>query len=171
MLDIIDEALEVVQKGGIILYPTDTIWGLGCDPFDQTAVDKILKLKNREPEKAFILLVSSVDMLKKYVLRLHPRIETLLSYHKRPLTIVYDNPVNLPESIIAKDGTIGIRVTTDSFCRHFIDKLGKPLVSTSANVSGQPFPPNFSAISTEIKEGVDHVVNLRQAEERSLIHI
>ena len=168
MLDIIDETLEVIQRGGVILYPTDTIWGLGCDPFDQEAIDKILQLKNRESEKAFILLVNSVDMLKEYIVRLHPRVETLLSYHKRPLTIVYDNPTNLPTSIIAKDGTIGIRITTDPFCKHFIDRLGKPLISTSANVSGQPFPPNFNAISAEIIEGVDYVVNLRQDDEKEL---
>ncbi len=168
MLDIIDESLEVVQSGGVILYPTDTIWGIGCDPFDQKAVDKILQLKNREADKAFILLVNSVDMLKEYLVRLHPRVETLLSYHKRPLTIVYDNPTNLPESLIAQDGTIGIRVTTDAFCRHFIDRLGKPLISTSANVSGQPYPANYDAISAQIIEGVDYVVNLRQSDDKEV---
>ena len=168
MLDILEEALEVVENGGVILYPTDTIWGLGCDPFDTDAVKKIFDLKNRDSEKAFILLVNSVDMLKQYVAKLHPRIETLLAYHTRPLSIIYDNPINLPESIIAKDGTIGIRVTQDSFCKHFIDRLGKPLVSTSANISGQPFPPNFSAISSEIIEGVDYVVALRQNEDKEV---
>lgn len=168
MLDILDEALEVVEKGGVILYPTDTIWGLGCDPFDEQAVKKIFTLKNRDAEKAFILLVNSVDMLKTYLERLHPRIETLLAYHERPLSIIYDNPINLPESIIAKDGTIGIRVTKDPFCCHLIDKLGKPLVSTSANISGQPFPANFNAISSEIIEGVDYVVGIRQNEEKEI---
>ena len=168
MLDIIDEALEVIQRGGVILYPTDTIWGLGCDPFNQKAIDRVLHLKNREPEKAFILLVNSVEMLKKYLVRLHPRVETLLSYHKRPLTVVYDNPANLPESIIASDGTIGIRITTDPFCKHFIDRLEKPLISTSANVSGQPFPPNFNGISADIIEGVDYVVNLRQDDDKAV---
>jgi len=168
MLDIIDNALDVVRKGGVILYPTDTIWGLGCDPFNQDAIDQLLKLKNRSPEKAFILLVDSIEMLKSYLDRLHPRVQTLLSYHKRPLTIVYDNPVNLPESIIASDGTIAIRITTDPFCKHLIHQFGKPLVSTSANVSGQPFPPNFNAISAEIIKGVDHIVNLRQDDEKEI---
>jgi len=168
MLDILEEALEVVENGGVILYPTDTIWGLGCDPFDTDAVKKIFDLKNRDAEKAFILLVNSVDMLKQYIERLHPRIETLLAYHTRPLSIIYDNPKNLPESIIAQDGTIGIRVTQDPFCKHFIDRLEKPLVSTSANISGQPFPPNFNAISSEIIKGVDYVVGLRQDEEKEI---
>lgn len=168
MLDILEDALEVVENGGVILYPTDTIWGLGCDPFDQKAIEKIFNLKQRAPEKAFILLVNSTDMLKNYIERLHPRIETLLAYHNRPLSIIYDNPVNLPASIIAEDGTIGIRVTQDPFCKHFIDRLGKPLVSTSANISGQPFPPNFNAISSEIIQGVDYVVGLRQEEEKEI---
>jgi len=168
MLDIIDETLEVIQKGGVILYPTDTIWGLGCDPFDQAAVERILQLKKRAPEKPFILLVNSIDMLKQYIERLHPRVETLLSYHKRPLTIVYDNPMNLPSSIISDDGTIGIRITTDPFCKHFIDRLGKPLISTSANINGQPCPPNFNAISADIIKGVDYVVNLRQDDDQEL---
>ena len=160
--------MDVINRGGILLYPTDTIWGLGCDPFNKDAVERVLQLKNREAEKAFILLVDSVEMLKKYVERLHPRVETLLFYHTRPLTIIYDNPIDLPKGIIASDGSIAIRVTTDPFCKHLIHQFGKPIISTSANVSGEPYPPNFGAISTDIIKGVDYVVGIRQAEEKEV---
>lgn len=169
MVDIIDKAIEVINQGGIILYPTDTIWGLGCDPFNSAAIERVLRLKNRDADKAFILLVDSLEMLKKYLENLHPRVETLLSYHTRPLTIIYDNPKNLPEEIIAKDGSIGIRISIDPFCRHLIHKFGKPIISTSANVSGEPYPPNFGAIKSEIIQGVDYVVNIRQTEDKEVL--
>ncbi|MBT8219561.1 MAG: threonylcarbamoyl-AMP synthase [Bacteroidia bacterium] len=168
MVDIIEKAVDVINRGGILLYPTDTIWGLGCDPFNSKAIEKVLQLKKRDADKAFILLVDSIDMLKKYIDRLHPRVETLLFYNTRPLTIIYDNPVHLPEEIISSDGSIAIRVTTDPFCKHLIHHFGKPIISTSANVSGEPYPPNFSAISSEIISGVDYVVNIRQTEEKEV---
>lgn len=159
--DIFDIA-AMLGKGAVICYPTDTIWGIGCDALNEEAVGRIGAIKGRPPEKGYVLLVSSIDMLKQYVPRVHPRLETLLSYHQRPLTVIYDRPTGLPDSVKAPNGSVAIRVVQDQFCQELIDALGRPIVSTSANISGAPFPPTFGGISSEILGAVDYVVKYRQ---------
>ena len=160
--DDIEEIKAILENNGIILYPTDTIWGLGCDATKQEAVEKINALKGRPADKSYVLLVNSVEMLKEYVPKVHPRLETLLSFHVRPLTIIYDKVKNLPDWLLADNGSVAIRVTQDPFCQFLIEQVGKPIVSTSANKSGEPFPPTFGAVSSDILQGVDYVVKHRQ---------
>lgn len=153
-----------IHNGDIFLFPTDTIWGIGCDATNVTAVQRIYDLKRRVPEKPYVLLVSSIEMIKDYVHQVHPRIETLLLHHKRPLSVVYPCAINLPPISVAQDGSVAIRVVQDTFCQKLINAVGRPLVATSANISNQPFPGNFGEISSEILSGVDQVVKLRQDE-------
>lgn len=147
-----------LKKGFVILYPTDTIWGLGCDMTNQSAVKRIFEIKQRDPDKSFILLVDSLAMLKRYVPNLHPRIETLLAYHQKPLTLVYDQFLNIPDHLVSSDGTVAIRICMDPFCQSVISEFGKPIVSTSANISGDPYPRLYSEISEAIKNKVDYIV-------------
>lgn len=160
--DDISEIARILETGGIICYPTDTIWGIGCDSANEEAVRRISELKGNQPERGYVLLVSDIDMLKRFVPRVHPRLETLLSFHSRPLTIVYDKSTNLPAAVKAPDGSVAIRVVQDEFCKELINAFGRPIVSTSANVGGQPWPPTYGAISSEILGGVDYVVKYRQ---------
>lgn len=161
--DDISEIVRLLEGGNIICYPTDTIWGIGCDATNEAAIEKVSALKGRAPDKGYVLLVSDIDMLKRYVTKIHPRLETLLSFHVRPLTVVYErNITGLPASVKAPDGSVAIRVAGDEFCQELIRAFGKPLVSTSANKSGEPFPPTFGGISSEILGGVDYVVKHRQ---------
>lgn len=160
--DDISEIASLLRKGSIICYPTDTIWGIGCDPFHQAAVERISMLKGRVPDKGYVLLVSNIEMLKRYVPKLPPRLETLLSHHQRPLTMIYSDPHGLPDYVRAPNGSAAIRVATDEFCRTLIEAFDAPIVSTSANKSGEPFPPTFGGISSEILAGVDYVVKYRQ---------
>ncbi len=157
-----DEILTVLRKSGVILYPTDTIWGIGCDATDSIAVEKILKLKNERRNKGLVLLVDSIDTLKKYVDHVHPRIETLLSFHERPVTVIYENGVGLAHQAMALDGSIAIRVVRDAFCRELIRQFGKPLVSTSANISDAQYPAHFGEISSDILENIDFIVKYKQ---------
>lgn len=159
-----NEILNILNNKGVILFPTDTIWGIGCDATQEDAVKKVYDIKNRDINKPLIVLVSSLEMLKDYVESIHPKIETLLMFHERPLTVIYEEGKNLAANVIAKDGSIGIRVVLDEFCKSLIEAFGKPLVSTSANISGQPFPRNFGEISSDILEQVDYVVKIRQNE-------
>ena len=160
----LDGAVNTLLNGGLILYPTDTIWGIGCDATNEAAVDKVYELKKRDRSKPLIILVDSISMLKQYVAHLHPRIETLLTYHVRPLTVVYENAINLPANLTGADNSIAIRIVKDPFCNALISAFGRPLVSTSANVSNEPFPSNFGSVSSEIIQGVDYVVKHRQNE-------
>lgn len=160
--DDISEIVRLLQNGGLICYPTDTVWGIGCDATNEQAVARVTALKGRTPDKGYVLLVSDIAMLKQYVPKVHPRLETLLAFHQRPLTIIYDRNTGLPASVKAPDGSVAIRVAQDEFCRELISALGKPVVSTSANKSGEPFPPTFGAISSEILGNVDYVVKYRQ---------
>jgi len=153
-----------ILDGDTFLLPTDTIWGISCDATNTVAVQRIYDLKKRIPEKPYVLLVSSIEMIKDYVYQIHPRIETLLLHHKRPVTVVYPGAINLPPISIASDGSVAIRVVQDKFCQRLINAVGRPLVATSANISNQPFPGNFGEISSEILSGVDQVVKLRQDE-------
>lgn len=160
--DDISEIATLLQKGSVICYPTDTVWGIGCDALNETAIARVNQIKGRTPEKGYVLLVSSIEMLKQYALRVHPRLETLLSFHNRPLTVIYDRSEGLPESIKGPNGSVAIRVATDEFCKELINTLGRPILSTSANISGEPFPPTFGGISSEILGAVDYVVKYRQ---------
>lgn len=156
----IQNSLEMLNRGGVILYPTDTVWGLGCDALNEAAIEKIYRIKNRPENKSLIILLHSFDEVKKYVTNVPLFIEDLIDSIKKPVTVIYDNAQNLPPGIIAADGTIAIRVVKDEFCQQLIKELGKPLISSSANASGEPTPLVFSQISQEIKDKVDYVVQL-----------
>ncbi len=162
--DQIADIVRTLALGGTILYPTDTIWGVGCDATNQDAVQKIYDLKQRNTGKGFVILVSDLQMLREYVRHVHPRIDTLLAYHTRPITVIYDKSKNLPNNVTAPDDSIAVRVANDPFCRELISTFGKPLVATSANVSDKGFPHHFGEISSEIIEGVDYVVKYRQSD-------
>lgn len=156
---------NILKAGKVILYPTDTIWGLGCDAQNEEAIDRIYDLKSRPKEQHFLLLVSSLEMLQKYVHPVPPKASNLIQYHERPLTIIYDHAQNLPKSLLAEDGSIGIRVTQDPFCKAFIDAFGAAVVSTSANISGQDYPKCFNDISSDLKETVDYVAQYKLDQE------
>lgn len=162
--DDISEIVAILKRGGIIVYPTDTIWGIGCDATNEEAIARITALKSRPPEKSYVLLMDSIERLKTHVPKVHPRVETLLAFHARPLTVIYDKVQGLPPAALAKDGSAAIRVTTDKFCKRLVELLGHPIVSTSANVSGEKFPGYFGEISSDILSGVDYVVKYRQEE-------
>lgn len=153
----ISKAIEVLRNGGTILYPTDTIWGIGCDATNARAISKIHKIKYRSPGKPMILLAENAAMIERYVENL-PEIalEVLQSYHE-PLTVVYEKARNLPRNMIPEDGTVAIRIPRDEFCLQLIKLLGKPITSTSANISGDPSPVSFNKINSQIKEAVDYI--------------
>ena len=161
----LEETIEHLKNGGTILYPTDTIWGLGCDATNEEACQRILELKNRPEEKSFIILVDSIGMLEKYVPDFHHVCYDLIDYAEKPLTIIYPSAKGLAPSVIAKDGTIGIRITKDPTCLKLIRSMHKPLVSTSANFSGQANPKSFNEIDLTIKTGVDAVLEMRLDEQ------
>lgn len=158
----IEKALEVLKAGGIILYPTDTIWGIGCDATNPDAVEKIFKLKGRDAKKSLIILLDTENKLEGYVHDVPPIAYDLIEYAENPLTIIYSGAKNLAANVIHEDGSIGIRIVKHQFCQALIQRFRKPIVSTSANISGQPTPSNFSEISDKISGGVDYVVNLEQ---------
>jgi len=156
----IKKTIEVLKKGGLILYPTDTVWGIGCDATNAEAIDKIFRLKEREESKSMICLVSDFKMLQQYIEEVPEVAYDILKNTTKPTTIIYDRPLRVAENIIADDNTLAIRVVRDPFCGKLIRKFKRPIVSTSANISGIPTPKNFKEISTAILEGVDYVVNL-----------
>ena len=164
--DNLETITSTLETGGLILYPTDTIWGIGCDATQPEAVQRIFDLKQRPYEKPFVLLVNSIEMLKNYVEQVHPRIETLLMHHTQPLTVVYDQAKNLPPISYAKEGSVAVRVVMDSFCKELIGHFGKPLIASSANISDRPFPANFGGISSDVITGVDYVVKWKQGEKK-----
>lgn len=158
----INECLKKISEGGTILYPTDTVWGIGCDATNEEAVAKIYKIKNREESKSLIVLVDSLDMLKEHVLVPQKAIE-ILENTEKPTTIIYKNPKGIAQNIINKeDNTLAIRIVKNEFCESLIKVFGKPIVSTSANVSGNPTPKSFSEIEKAILDSVDYIVNLHQ---------
>jgi L-threonylcarbamoyladenylate synthase len=160
----VEKTLAVLRSGGVILYPTDTIWGLGCDATNEGAIQKIYDLKQREAAKSFIVLLADARDLLQYVAAPDPGVFDFLEQQVKPTTIIFENAVGLPDSLLASDGSVGIRLVQDPFCRHLIKRLRAPLVSTSANKSGRPSPQVFRDISDEIKQGVDCVVRWRQEE-------
>ena len=158
----IRECLYALQNGGLILYPTDTIWGIGCDAGSAAAVEKIYLLKKRSDKKTMIVLLEEEKEILKYVTQPDPKIFDYIKGVHKPTTVIYEGGIGLAHNLIQQDGTIGIRITNDPFCRQLIRQYGKPLVSTSANISGYPPPVVFSDIDVAIINGVDHVVQHRQ---------
>jgi L-threonylcarbamoyladenylate synthase len=159
MEDEVKLSVDFLKKGKIILYPTDTIWGIGCDATQTKPVDRIYKLKQRFESKSMIILLDHPDKLSAYVKKVPPIAYDLIESYQEPLTIIYRNAMNVAKNVVAEDGTVAIRIVRDEFCRKMIALFNKPVVSTSANLSGQPAPIIFNKIPKEILDGVDHVVN------------
>ena len=162
--DDIIKSIDVFHNHGIILYPTDTIWGIGCDATDTTAIKKIYKLKNRDEKKSMIILVSAAEEISLYVSKPSKKLLEFLSATEKPVTAIFGNGINLSPSLINEDNTIAIRIVKDDFCKSLIRKARVPLVSTSANISGKKYPQNYKEISEEIKNGVDYIVQHRRNE-------
>ncbi len=186
MKEEIQKALEVLRNGGVILYPTDTVWGIGCDATDPEAVAKVYAIKKREDSKSLVLLASDMDMICRYVREVPEMAVQLVEVNDKPMTIIYPGAVVGPSPVtsspspvtssaverplpkadrrclafntVAEDGTVGIRIPMMDFCQQLVAKLGRPLVSTSANISGEPTPKKFSEITDQIKSAVDHIV-------------
>ena len=167
----IQKALEVLRSGGVILYPTDTVWGIGCDATDPEAVAKIYAIKRRQDSKSLVLLASDIDMICRYVKEIPEMAVQLIEVNDKPMTIIYPGAVAgekdnmkadrraLAFNTVAEDGSVGIRIPMMEFCQQLSAKLGRPIVSTSANISGEPTPKKFAEISEEIRSAVDHVVD------------
>lgn len=162
MQEEIKKALEVLRSGGVILYPTDTVWGLGCDATNVDAVKRVYAIKKRVDAKALLVLVDSSARIQSYVEEVPEMAWELIEVSDKPLTIIYPDAKNLAANLLADDKSIGIRVTAESFSKTLCAQFRRPVVSTSANESGKPSPVNFNAISAEIKSAVDYVVNFRQ---------
>lgn len=158
------KAAAVISAGGILLYPTDTIWGIGCNATTPDPVGKIYRIKKRTDSKSMLVLVSSEKMLSRFLHHVPAGALELARSTDRPTTIIYPDAVNLAGNLLAPDGSVGIRITGDAFCAGLIDELGYPIVSTSANFSGKPPPENFRDIDDKLISAVDHVVQLRQSE-------
>ncbi len=154
----IRNAVEVLRKGGVILYPTDTIWGIGCDATNEEAVRRVYEIKHREDSKALICLVDSADRMQRYFRRIPDVAWDLVEYADRPLTLILDAAVNVAPNLVAEDGSLGIRVTREEFSRQMCYRFQKPIVSTSANISGEPSPKSFYDIPEDIKSKVDYIV-------------
>jgi L-threonylcarbamoyladenylate synthase len=158
----IKECLKTLREGGIILYPTDTIWGLGCDPTNETAVNNIFNIKSRDESKSLIILADGLSMVERYVEDCPEIVFELAGVSESPLTIIYPKGKYLAEGVCAKDKSIAIRICNDEFCSELISRFRKPIVSTSANFSGSPAPENFSDIEKNLIDKVDFVVEYRQ---------
>ena len=161
----IARCLETLKAGRLILYPTDTIWGIGCDATNEEAVKKVFAVKQRDASKSMIVLVADINDIGNYAKPPSPEITSMIESSQRPLTIVFPGAKILADDLIAEDGSIAIRVVKDDFCAALIRAFGKPIVSTSANISGDPAPANFRAVSSEVSDAVDHIVQYRQDEE------
>lgn len=164
--DDIKKAVEVMRNGGIILYPTDTIWGIGCDATNRDAVERIYKQKRRDDHKAMICLVDSDARLQRYVRNVPEVAWDLLELAEKPTTVILDNAVNLADNLIADDGSIAMRITKEPFSKELCYRFQKPIVSTSANISGEPAAQNYMDISEEILNGVDYVCWSRRQEHK-----
>jgi L-threonylcarbamoyladenylate synthase len=162
MREEINKSLKILREGGLILYPTDTIWGIGCDATNPDAVERVYKLKGRDDKKSLIILLDNDNKLQSYVSNVPELAYDLIEYAENPLTIIYSGAKNLAPNVIHDDNSIGIRIVRHQFCEQLIQQFRKPIVSTSANLSGRPSPLNFLEIDDEIINGVDYVVNLEQ---------
>lgn len=157
-----DEALATLKRGGLILYPTDTVWGIGCDATNADAVDRVYKLKQRTQDMPLICLVSDYKMLNMYVEEIPEVAYDILKFAGKPTTLVLEDPIRIAQNVVAPDNTLGFRVCREKFCNFMVKKFRKPVVSTSANVSGEPTPMSFDEISPVIKDGVDYIVDLHK---------
>jgi L-threonylcarbamoyladenylate synthase len=160
--DDLKSALKVLRDGGVILYPTDTIWGLGCDPTNKAAIEKIFSIKTRAENKSLIILVNGEGMLERYVREIPSSAFEILSASDAPLTIIYPEGKNLAPGVCSGDGSVGIRICRDDFCSELIERFRKPLISTSANISGKSSPAHFGEIEEELISQVDYTVKYRQ---------
>ena len=164
MMTEIQNALEVLKKQQIILHPTDTVWGIGCDATSEEAVSKVFEIKQRSESKSLVILVDSIEMLKKYIPKVSKSVLELLEKTSNPTTIIYDNPSGLAKNVVATDNTVAIRIVQHEFCKQLISAFGKPIVSTSANISGKSTPKSFKEIEPSILDSVDYIVNLQREE-------
>lgn len=160
--DEVKKAVEVMKNGGVILYPTDTVWGIGCDATNTEAVKRVYEIKQRSDSKALICLVDSADRLARYVRDVPDVVWDMVDLTTKPLTVIYEKANGLATNLLAEDGSVGIRVTSEEFSHELCYRFQKPIVSTSANISGEPTPQTFDAISDEIKQAVDYVVRYNQ---------
>jgi len=158
-------SLEVLKAGGIILYPTDTIWGIGCDATNANAVKRVYEIKQREDSKSMIILLTEEREVLQYVAAPDLAVFDFIEEQTRPTTVVFENAIGLPDNLVAADGSVAIRMVRDEFCRHLVKRFRKPIVSTSANISGQFSPQSFKDISSQIKNAVDYVVQWRQEDQ------
>ncbi len=165
MRDEIRKCVGILREGGIIVYPTDTIWGIGCDATNRDAVNRIYTIKERDPSKSMLILVDQPGRITGYVLEVPGIAWELLEVNPEPMTLIYPGAKNLAENLPAEDGSIGIRVTEDPFCSNLVRQLGKPIVSTSANFSGAPAPALFEEIDEELLERTDYVADWRREEQ------
>jgi len=163
----VSNALRILEDEGVLIYPTDTIWGMGCDATSQVAVKKIYKIKNRSESKSLIILVNGMEMLKKYVNTVPKVVEKFLKTSTKPTTVIYSHPKGLAQNVIASDDTVAIRIVQSDFCKIMIREFGKPVVSTSANFSGQPSASSFKEIDPLLLKQVDYIVNLPAAESKN----
>jgi len=162
----IEKSIEVLRQGGVILYPTDTVWGLGCDATNAAAVEKIFAIKQRPAAKSLIVLVADEREVLQYVASPDLGVFDYLQSAARPTTVIYEGAIGLADNVVAEDGSVGIRIISEPFCKHLIRRLRKPLVSTSANTSGQPTPRIFDEIPDAVKQSVDYIVQYRRNDHR-----
>ncbi|MCF6366364.1 MAG: threonylcarbamoyl-AMP synthase [Bacteroidales bacterium] len=162
MQEDVNKAFEVLKCGGVILYPTDTIWGLGCDATNEEAVQKVFEIKKRADKKSMLILLNNINFIRQYVEEVPEIALDIAELSEKPTTVIYSGAKNLAKNLIARDGSIGIRITKEEFTDKLIQKFKKPIVSTSANISGGNFPADFEEISEEIKNSVDYIVKYNQ---------
>lgn len=159
------DAVETLHKGGVILYPTDTVWGIGCDATNAEAVQKVYEIKKRPDSKSLVLLASDLDMVARYVREIPEMALQLVEVNDRPMTIIYPDAMTgvecrgLAENVVAEDGSVGIRIPAVDFCRNLVHRFGRPVVSTSANISGEPTPRKFADIPQQIRDAVDYILD------------
>ena len=163
----IKNTLKALKKGNLIVYPTDTIWGIGCDATDENAVAKVFELKQRTESKSLIILVDGMEMLQKHIKNLPGKVTCVLAGTSRPTSVIYKNPKGMAANVIADDNTVAIRIAKDEFCQRLIHDFGKPIVSTSANYSGKPSPKSFDEIDKTLLNKVEYVVNLHREEKQN----
>jgi len=163
----IENSLRVLRGGGVVIYPTDTIWGIGCDATSEEAVQRIYEMKRRSESKSLVILLSDWQMLSSHVSRIPPGVRDFIESAEKPTTVIYTDPVGLASNVIASDNTVAIRLPNDEFCMRLIAEFGKPIVSTSANYSGSPSPTCFDDISPELLMKADYIVNLSRRKKQS----
>lgn len=160
----IEECLNTLNRGGVVLYPTDTIWGLGCDATNADAVTRLMSIKGKPQNKGLITLLANERDVLQYVAGLDLQVFDYLSTIDKPVTVIYQHGVGVADDVLNEDGSLAIRLVKEEFCRHLLKRFKKPIVSTSANIHGQPSPQTFKDVSTEIKANVNYIVNFRREE-------